>query len=171
MKFQLSCGHEATHPCSVDLNRLKCYQKCRKTCPNCGLKCRKSCWEDCHPCTNKVSKIDNYLSNIQLKFYTFFWLPFFEQVEKQISECGHTVLVKCHVLPTRKDCTEMCDLNAPCGHKCKALCSKPCHLEKCLEIVKIPNVISLCGHNFVNVVCFKVAGNSLSSFLKLRWFE
>lgn len=71
VKFQLSCGHEATHPCSVDLNKLKCYRKCRKICPNCGCKCRKYCWECCYPCTNKVSKIYNYLSNITKISYIF----------------------------------------------------------------------------------------------------
>lgn len=75
------------------------------------------------------------------------------KVEKVIPDCGHTVTIECHSIPTITDCTQICERTLSCGHKCKSLCAKICTSKKCDELVLQKTSTLACGHNKVWVLC------------------
>lgn len=72
---------------------------------------------------------------------------------KVISDCGHSVKIKCSIIPTRKDCKAICDRKLDCGHKCKDSCAKECTIKKCKEIVLQKISVLACGHDKNWVLC------------------
>lgn len=66
----------------------------------------------------------------------------------------------CKIEPKRTHCTEMCERNLDCGHKCKNRCAKLCTDKKCEEIIFQKKSLLACGHNKVWVLCCdKYKGN------------
>lgn len=87
-------------------------------------------------------------------------------MKKVIPECGHEVTIECHMEPKREYCRKKCNFEAPCGHKCRSMCSKPCGSEKCMELVKSSEVKPLCGHEFVHVLCYRKDGGKRIQFYR-----
>ena len=73
--------------------------------------------------------------------------------------------VKCCDEPELEDCSERCERQLSCGHKCADECRKPCGLMECKELVKLHDERGLCGHDFVNVPCFRKNGYRLEEVL------
>lgn len=112
-KADLGCGHLCSRVCHI-LNkdaehkqmRRNCTEPCKKNL-RCGHKCIKVCHEDCGSVCTKI-------------------------IEKK-SRCGHTVNIECsdsvYDWKLINACTEPCNVELRCGHRCKGSCSK-CHLGR-----------------------------------------
>lgn len=86
------------------------------------------------------------------------------QVEKVFQPCEHKINVKCAEMSSHELCVLPCQKLAPCGHKCKGLCSEPCAEVQCREIVSIETKKSSCGHS-LNVPCFEKDTGNLTDFV------
>ena len=118
---RMKCGHVCEKTCHVyDCNSIQCLKPCPKINPNCSLrihKCVKRCYEDCGRCEATVSKL----------------LP-----------CGHTKeKCKCYEDVLEIQCTEKCNKQLKCGHKCPGYCSQDCNSLNCKEKIKCKLA---CGH-------------------------
>ncbi|XP_022837763.1 NFX1-type zinc finger-containing protein 1-like [Spodoptera litura] len=117
-KKRSTCKHMETVACNVDIDKMKCLNKCARM-MTCGHYCKKICYEDCTDCSQMV------------------W--------KEIPECKHKVKVKCMHTPDRSLCPEKCMRLLSCGHLCRDMCAVPCDSTKCTEITS-QEVLSPCGH-------------------------
>lgn len=104
----LGCGHicsRACHTLNKDSEHIKMRQACVEPCKKklqCGHNCSKSCREVCAKiCSEMV-------------------------VTK--SRCGHDVFIKCsdasNDSKSSDACTEPCDTELKCGHRCKGSCGR-----------------------------------------------
>ena len=124
---RLKCGHACTlecHPYDRDHVEFRCQKPCRNKRARCDHTCPKRCWEVCE-------------QNCEI------------EVEKQLPNCGHTMLVRCDTNPERIKCQKPCEKDLPCGHRCQRKCRESC-TKKCHEIVKKTDW--LCGH-FASIAC------------------
>ena len=124
---RLKCGHAcplACHPSDRDHVEFRCQKPCEKKRARCDHTCPKRCWEVCE-------------QNCEI------------EVEKQLPNCGHTMLVRCDTNPERIKCQKRCEKDLPCGHRCQRKCRESC-TKKCHEIVKKTDW--LCGH-FASIAC------------------
>ncbi|GFU24715.1 NFX1-type zinc finger-containing protein 1 [Nephila pilipes] len=137
-EFRLPCGHQCSlmcHPYDKEHETIKCHKPCSKICPY-GHSCKELCSDACGPCT--------------------------ELVDKNLTTCGHTIKVQCHVKDLSKiACTMPCKKILVCGHTCERTCSAVCTIN-CLNEVDI--ISPLCGHK-VKVQCFNA--NNLEYLSKI----
>ncbi|KAG6452108.1 NFX1-type zinc finger-containing protein 1 [Manduca sexta] len=106
VKKRTKCKHIYKVACNADVDAIVCRKNCARSLP-CGHFCKSKCFEECGNCVEKVKKI--------------------------IPECGHEIIIACHVEPTRALCNRKCERVLQCGHRCKSLCSKPCDRGACAE--------------------------------------
>lgn len=66
-----------------------------------------------------------------------------------LPRCQHTVTIPCSLDPSTAYCTQPCERQRQCGHKCNDLCGAACGEKRCFEkmFVQAP-----CGHS-VAVAC------------------
>ncbi|XP_060856237.1 NFX1-type zinc finger-containing protein 1-like [Metopolophium dirhodum] len=127
IKKTLPCGHIKNDvPCGINSNEIKCNLPCIRP-SKCGHKCLDKCYKPCNPCESLVKKV--------------------------IPDCGHSITMKCKIVPQRKHCTNKCDRKLICGHTCKNVCAEECIPEECEEIVVQKSSKLACGHTKVRVLC------------------
>uniref|UniRef100_A0A914R0A6 NFX1-type zinc finger-containing protein 1 n=1 Tax=Panagrolaimus davidi TaxID=227884 RepID=A0A914R0A6_9BILA len=116
---ELPCGHiceKFCHGYDMDHAKTICHQPCKKTCSSAFKHaCLKECWEGCGKCEVEVEKT---------------------------LDCGHKVLIQCHIEIETIKCKEPCDRLLPCEHKCPKICN-----EECPTFCKVLiNGLLNCGH-------------------------
>lgn len=158
---RLECGHACHGPCHSDLvhKAVKCVEDCprpKEGCDHaCPLQCGDQCEDKCHvvmedvnlvlPCghtmkTAECWQVQNPASVICEQI-----------VQKIVAECGHTVVVPCHVDVDniRFRCQAECGQILPCGHTCHSVCLK-CNVRETGKIVDTNHGIcrQICDRNF-----------------------
>jgi len=130
--LRLGCGHACTFKChSVARHEASvCQEPCprgRDTCQHaCPLVCGVQCHPRCQavvkqvllPCDHTKAAAKCYeAQNTSLIFCR-------EEVEKQVSACGHIVSVSCGTSTEDEfKCLAKCNSPLPCGHQCQKACS------------------------------------------------
>ncbi|KAK4872848.1 hypothetical protein RN001_014877 [Aquatica leii] len=114
-----TCSHKTMTYCNRDADETACNEQCTVILL-CGHPCKQKCDKPCGNCDVMVLK--------------------------KISECGHTIKMKCGEIPSRKLCKEKCTLLLACGHACQNLCKEPC-TTSCKVLVDNTNAAD-CGHKF-----------------------
>ncbi|XP_008190958.1 NFX1-type zinc finger-containing protein 1 isoform X1 [Tribolium castaneum] len=118
----LNCGHQCTSLCHV-LNRDHASYRCLETC---GKKlcdknelhlCQRRCYQECGPCTYKVSRT---------------------------LKCGHVVNLECHLDPATYSCEELVPTQLPCGHNADKPCH--CNPETFPCPFPCEKQVEPCGH-------------------------
>ncbi|XP_045518315.1 NFX1-type zinc finger-containing protein 1-like [Pieris brassicae] len=120
-KRRTTCKHLEQVPCNVDINTIKCKNKCARKL-KCDHFCKKMCNEKCGDCDQLVNKV--------------------------IPGCNHVERVKCSVEPTKDKCTQQCKLLLECGHGCLKQCNQPCDARECEEFSE-KSTTGLCGHKII----------------------
>ncbi|KEG15635.1 hypothetical protein DQ04_00011020 [Trypanosoma grayi] len=99
----LECGHRCEAKCHAHRAHPKCVKPCERTgnvCnpprPWCQHPCVNLCGNNCGVCTVRVGH--------------------------KYEECGHTVMMQCHMLGDVPLCRELCTKEALCGHEVSAPC-------------------------------------------------
>ncbi|KAH8805391.1 hypothetical protein F5884DRAFT_799194 [Xylogone sp. PMI_703] len=148
--LRLICGHSCAVKChSKSLHRaVKCIELCTKTRP-CGHLCSKKCGAPCGDCTEKVTNVvlpcghtakelechhTKKLADIKCN----------EMIEREITDCGHKIEVRCHESQKSIRCSQKCNTPLLCGHNC----SKSCSLCRRRE-----NNTSIVDHGICNTSC------------------
>lgn len=158
---RLECGHACYGHCHSDLvhKAVKCIEECPRTKKGCDHPCPRQCGD---PCEDKCHFI---LKGINLKLpcghvlkTAECWqvqnpasVPCREKVQKEVPECGHTVVVPCLIDVKNPSyvCMAECGQNLPCGHTCRSVCCK-CNVRKEGKITEINHGIckQVCQRNF-----------------------
>ncbi|EME78551.1 uncharacterized protein MYCFIDRAFT_37116 [Pseudocercospora fijiensis CIRAD86] len=158
---QLPCGHSCPQKCHAEAlhNSVYCLKDCNRPKTGCSHPCELPCGAECAsrcdvvvqcnltlPCGHVVSALPCWQLQDQSKIRCEV------QVERKVSNCGHEVVVACHVSVDGPSymCTAQCSASLECGHSCQ----KPC--RDCRRDIKTGEVkntdhgpcLQICGRDF-----------------------
>ena len=125
---KLSCGHFCTLNCHALAlhDRIGCPEPCPKNHEACGHQCTKTCGEPCGDCGFELSSIKLSCGHMATR------LCGGSQVNDKIVcnvhldavrlKCGHIQQPVCSAKDQPLKCTEICNHQLECGHRCRANC-------------------------------------------------
>ncbi|KAL3153759.1 hypothetical protein ABBQ32_013348 [Trebouxia sp. C0010 RCD-2024] len=131
---RMPCGHTCPRMCHPDDPRhlaLECMKPCTHELQPCGHPCQKLCYERCGPCTQPISQTllpcGHTAHNLPCcKTQAPDEVICSESVTVKLSQCNHTIGVKCgEVAAVKADatrCTATCNAELGCGHACQHRC-------------------------------------------------
>ena len=147
---KLPCGHVCNLKCHAPAlhDRIGCPEPCPKHHKACGHQCTKTCGEPCGECDFKLSSVKLSCGHVAMRtcggIQTDDHIVCKVQLDFVQLACGHIQQPVCSTKDQPLNCTEMCNQQLECGHRCRAncrictankshpQCSSPCRKElKC----------------------------------------
>ncbi|XP_075977884.1 NFX1-type zinc finger-containing protein 1-like [Anticarsia gemmatalis] len=164
------CGHKGTKDCYMDINKVKCTEKCKQRLDKCGHACERPCHaaypgHEEYTCTKECVKpkkgcqaglVDD-LGEHRCKKKCFEICDDCNvQVMKKRTNCKHVARVACCTNIYDTPCNKKCARSLPCGHFCKKKCSESCGDCK----IMVTKVIPDCNHK-IKVTCMTEVNRNL----------
>ncbi|KAL2192547.1 hypothetical protein P885DRAFT_47387 [Corynascus similis CBS 632.67] len=126
------CGHKCRAPCHSQRlhDAFDCLEPCPRLRTTCQHPCPKLCGQQCEPCKFKVDGVRLPCGHVHDKIPCHKTLDpesikCSSAVEKNVPECGHSVIVPCYTdVSNGFSCPEKCVDMLKCGHPCPGTCGQ-----------------------------------------------
>ena len=121
------CQHTVKTECSRSTTGFKCEKRCEKMLCGDEHPCKKKCFQHCGPCLTEVTRTLECGHSLAMPCHTI-PSPKMCRVPKEslLPPCGHLATIHCGGDPNKAHCSLPCNVRLDCGHTC----TRKCHVNK-----------------------------------------